>query len=257
MSSPLTTPRIVLASDFPIFRESLKAHFDNASEIELVGCANKYDEVIPLLQLHRPQLVLLDLNIDWSELCALLDDIHHSNDLRSLVMSDDLESSRIIQVLRHGANGVVPRRTSHELFTKSIVTVLAGHFWVSRAMITDFVHLMRQGTNAANSRTADNLSPAENAQATKSGQGANPSQGEADTSRLGLTRREVQIIGALIDGQTNKDIATTFGISEYTVKHHLTSVYDKLGVYNRVELVLFAMNHGLCSVPAVALANAT
>jgi hypothetical protein len=49
------------------------------------------------------------------------------------------------------------------------------------------------------------------------------------------------------------------GISEYTVKHHLTSVYDKLGVYNRVELVLFAMNHGLCSVPAMAwaLANAT
>jgi DNA-binding NarL/FixJ family response regulator len=60
-----------------------------------------------------------------------------------------------------------------------------------------------------------------------------------------LTRRETQIIGAVVEGQTNKDIANTFGISEYTVKHHLTSVYDKLGVYNRVELVLFAMNQGV------------
>jgi DNA-binding NarL/FixJ family response regulator len=246
----------VLASDFPIFRESLKAQFDNAPEIELVGCANNRDELIPLLQLHRPQLVLLDLNLDWSELCALLDEIHSHNDVRSLIMSDDLESSRVIQVLRHGANGVVPRRTSQELFTKSIITVLAGHFWVSRAMITDFVHLMRQGA-AAVSRTADNLIQAENAQATRSATSANSPQVEPDTSRFGLTRREAQIIGALVDGQTNKDIANSFGISEYTVKHHLTSVYDKLGVYNRVELVLFAMNHGLCSVPVMAVVNAT
>lgn len=259
MLSPLTMPApIVLASDFPIFRESLKALFDNASEIELVGCANNRDEVIPLLQLHRPQLVLLDLNLAWSELCALLNDIHGTNEVRSLIMSDDLDSSRVIQVLRHGANGVVPRRTSQELFTKSIITVLAGHFWISRGMITDFVHLMRQGTPAG-TRTADNLIQADNVQAAKPAADANSSQVEADISRLGLTRREVQIIGALVDGQTNKDIATTFGISEYTVKHHLTSVYDKLGVYNRVELVLFAMNHGLCSVPAMAwaLANAT
>lgn len=259
MLTPITKPApIVLASDFPIFRQSLKALFDNASEIELVGCANNRDEVSPLLQLHRPQLVLLDLNLDWTELCALLDDIHASNEVRSLIMSDDLESSRVIQVLRHGANGVVPRRTSQELLTKSIITVLAGHFWVSRAMIADFVHLVRQGTPVAASMTAENLIQADKAQATKSAAPAN-SQIEADISRLGLTRREVQIIGALADGQTNKDIAITFGISEYTVKHHLTSVYDKLGVYNRVELVLFAMNHGLCSEPAMAwaLANAT
>ena len=258
MSSILTTRTpIVLASDFPIFRENLKAHFDNVPEIELVGCAKNRDELIPLLQLHRPQLVLLDLNLDWSELCALLDDIHSSNDVRSLIMSDDLESSRVIQVLRHGANGMVPRRTSQELFTKSIITVLAGHFWVSRAMITDFVHLMRQGHASAASMTANNLIQTENAQATRSPASANSSQVAASTSQFGLTRRETQIIGALVDGQTNKDIANSFGISEYTVKHHLTSVYDKLGVYNRVELVLFAMSHGLCSAPVTAEANAT
>jgi DNA-binding NarL/FixJ family response regulator len=238
---------ILLASDFPIFRDSLRSSFDRTSEIEIVACANDRSEVIPLLQSHKPKLVLLDLNIDWDDLCALLDEIHRNSDARSLIMSDELESSRVIQVLRHGANGVVPRRTTQELFAKSITTVLAGHFWVSRAMITDFVHLIRQNASVDTLRLAENMAQSMIIEG-PAGNGSRPS--EADIARFGLTRREVQIIGALVDGQTNKDIAGTFGISEYTVKHHLTNIYDKLGVYNRVELVLFAMNHRLCASPS-------
>jgi two-component system, NarL family, nitrate/nitrite response regulator NarL len=234
---------ILLASDFPIFRESLKAHFDKASELELVACANDREEIIPLMETHLPKLVLLDLDLDCDELCALLDGIHRRTDVRSLIMADDIQSSRVIRLLQHGANGVVPRRTSQELFTKSITTVLAGDYWVSRAMITHFVNLMRKGESADLTKSTENLVQPESALPggpTKAGSSQAP-----EVSRFGLTRRETQVISALVDGQTNKDIANTYGISEYTVKHHLTSVYDKLGVYNRVELVLFAMNHGL------------
>jgi len=241
LSHPITSLPILLASDFPIFRESLKSHFEATSEIELVACANSKDEVLPQLKAHRPKLVLLDLNFDLNELCSLLDEIHKNNEVQSLIMSDEVESSRVIELLRHGANGVVPRRTSPELLTKSITTVASGHFWVSRGMITDFVTLIRQGPRPAVSQKSD----------------VNRSQtSEVDVARFGLTRREAQVIGALVDGQTNKDIADTFGISEYTVKHHLTSVYDKLGVYNRVELVLFAMNHGMCTVTGNLVENA-
>jgi len=229
---------ILLASDFPILRDSLKVHFEKASELELVACAINQEEVIPLVDSCKPKLVLLDLNIDLDDLCGLLDKIHEKSEARSLIMSDDLESDRVMKVLRHGANGVVPRRTSPELFTKSITTVLAGHFWVSRAMITDFVHQIRKNAGAEVQEP-----PTANANS--------PRMDEVETSRFGLTRREAQIIGALIDGQTNKDIARTFGISECTVKNHLTNIYDKLGVYNRVELVLFAMNHGLCGTNTI------
>jgi DNA-binding NarL/FixJ family response regulator len=68
----------------------------------------------------------------------------------------------------------------------------------------------------------------------------------ASAEKFGLTKRELQIVNALVEAQTNKDIAETFGISEYTVKHHLTNIFDKLGVYNRVELALFAINHQIC-----------
>jgi DNA-binding NarL/FixJ family response regulator len=245
---------ILLASDFPILRDSLKSHFEQVSGIQVVGCASNETEVISLLQSLEPKLVVLDLNVDWEALCSLLDRIHATRTVRSLIMSDVLDSSRVIEVLRHGAHGVVPRRTTQELLTKSIYTVLEGGFWVSRAMVADFVHIIREGGSIGRRSKAAN---GEDADAANSAIVVQPGgASEVEIARLGLTRREVQIIGALVDGQTNKDIATTFGISEYTVKHHLTNVYDKLGVYNRVELVLFAINRGLCGTSApVSVSN--
>src|SRR5262245_63962452 len=166
------------------------AEFDKASEIELVACANNRSEVLPLLKSHNPKLVLLDLSIPWDELCALLDEIHANSEARSLIMSDELESARVIQVLRHGAHGVVPRRTTRDLFTKSITTVLAGHFWVSRAMITDFVHLIRQ--NAADAhKMSENLVQSENIEISSLTAGSRAS--DTDVARYGLTKREVPI----------------------------------------------------------------
>jgi len=234
-----------LASDFPILRDSLKSHFEQVSGIEVVGCASNEAEVVSMLQSLDPKLVVLDLNVEWEALCTLLDQIHTTRPVRSLIMSDVLDSSRVIEVLRHGAHGVVPRRTTQELLTKSIYTVLEGGFWVSRAMVADFVHIIREGGAVGRRSKLTGEGEGEGAPATVV-QSAGAS--EVEIARLGLTRREVQIIGALVDGQTNKDIATTFGISEYTVKHHLTNIYDKLGVYNRVELVLFAINRGLCAL---------
>jgi len=236
---------VILASDFPIFRDSLKTYLKQETDIDIVGCANSEQEVIPLLQSLQPKLVVLDLNLEWEALCALLHQIHTTSSVRSLVMSDALDSSRVTQLILHGAHGVVPSRTTRELLAKSIHTVLAGSFWVSRATVTDFVALIRESASGMRVKMADaKIEPGDIAT------GSAQIKSEAEIARLGLTRREIQVIGALVDGQTNKDIASTFGISEYTVKHHLTNIYDKLGVYNRVELVLFAINRGLCVSPA-------
>src|SRR5204863_3778392 len=77
---------------------------------------------------------------------------------------------------------------------------------------------------------------------------------DAGTNRYNLTRREMQMVAALAEGMTNRDIASDFGISESTVKHHLTSIFDKVGVSSRLELATFATYHGLVAigVPAVA-----
>jgi DNA-binding NarL/FixJ family response regulator len=71
---------------------------------------------------------------------------------------------------------------------------------------------------------------------------------------FGLTRRELEIVRAIGEAMSNRDIAVHFGISEYTVKHHLTRIFDKIGVYSRLELAMMATHHGLVSTQAEAIA---
>jgi two-component system nitrate/nitrite response regulator NarL len=62
---------------------------------------------------------------------------------------------------------------------------------------------------------------------------------------FGLTPREKEIVSAAVAGYTNKEIAKQFSIREQTVKNHLTNIFDKIGVFNRLELAIFALHHGL------------
>jgi DNA-binding NarL/FixJ family response regulator len=72
-------------------------------------------------------------------------------------------------------------------------------------------------------------------------------------NRFDLTARELQIVQALAEGMSNKDLSSHFGLSEHTIKHHLTRIFDKVGAYNRLELVVLANHHGLAGHLAHAL----
>jgi two-component system nitrate/nitrite response regulator NarL len=94
-----------------------------------------------------------------------------------------------------------------------------GQYWVGRESVSNLVQTLRK------------MMASHAEQATK--------------KTFGLTKREFEIIGAIVAGYSNKDIAREFKISEDTVKHHLTNVFDKVGVSSRLELALFAVNHKL------------
>src|SRR5439155_24163360 len=103
-----------------------------------------------------------------------------------------------------------------EMLLKSIRAVMNGVLWVDREIVQTIIHVMNDPeTSAQGGRFSD------------------------------LTARELDIVRAIVEGQVNKEIAETFKISEYTVKHHLTRIFDKLRVANRVELAIFALAHGL------------
>lgn len=70
---------------------------------------------------------------------------------------------------------------------------------------------------------------------------------KAQAKKFNLTKREMQILTLVVAGRTNREIAKRFSISEQTVKHHVTNIFDKVGAYNRLELALFAIHHGLTS----------
>jgi DNA-binding NarL/FixJ family response regulator len=245
---------ILVGSDFPILRDSLNSILGDTSDFDCVGCADNSQQLLEQAQKLRPDIILLDVSMVGDKLLDLLDKISQL-DISVLLINGESDDRQTIDALCCGASGVIERKTTPELLRKSVRAVVAGDIWIGRRVIAEVVQFLRDRTQqqaeteqAGTAASAPAIpdapvvaTPVETPVSAVAG---------APERRFELTKREMQIVGALVEGQTNKEIATTFGISEYTVKHHLTSIFDKLGVYNRVELVLFAINHQLCPEPA-------
>ena len=118
-----------------------------------------------------------------------------------------------------GARGVVLKESATSMLLKAIRIVMDGGYWVGRESVSDLLQALYS------------LGPV-------------PERPEA-LPAFSLTPREIQIVGLILAAAGNKKIADTLNISEKTVKHHLTNIFEKLGVSNRLELALFAAQHNL------------
>jgi len=210
--------RILIADDHSIFRDGVRKLLEAEGGFNVIGEATTGEEALKLVAELRPDVLLLDISMPrLSGLDVLRRLTKQAGPLHTILLTASIEKSEIIEALLLGAHGIVPKQSASKMLFKSIRTVMAGEFWVSRDMMADLVETLRgpSGSGVPGSKT------------------------------LGLTRRELDVIAAVAEGQVNKDIAQNFHISEYTVKHHLTRIFDKLGVSNRVELAMFAVNHDL------------
>jgi DNA-binding NarL/FixJ family response regulator len=124
----------------------------------------------------------------------------------------------------------VLKDSATQLLLKAIHTVMAGEYWVGRESVSNLVQYLRTLMQS--------------------------SHDEARQRKFGLTPRELEIVSAVVAGYSNKEIAEYFKISEDTVKHHLSNIFDKLGVSTRLELALFAVNQALPLKSIACVSNA-
>jgi two-component system nitrate/nitrite response regulator NarL len=212
--------RVLIADDHPIFRDGLRKLLESEPGFRVVGEAADGGEAVSLARQLLPDVLLLDLAMPRVPgMDALRELAGSATPVRIILLTAAIEKRQILEALQLGAKGVVLKESATELLMKSIRSVMAGEYWVGRESVHDLVRMLRELTPA----------PGE----------------ELKRKHFGLTPRELEIVSTIVAGYTNKDIAEKFSLSEQTVKHHLTNIFDKLGVSNRLELALFAVNHHL------------
>jgi len=214
------TIRIVIADDHPIFRDGLRRLLESEPGLQVVGEAGDGAEAIALVQKLTPDVLLLDLAMPrltgmgaLEQLAAMQTTVH------VILLTASIEKPQIVTALQLGARGVVLKEMASSLLFKSIRAVVDGQFWVGQQAVSDLIATLRDMMASGREETRK--------------------------KDFGLTKRELDIVGAIVAGYANKEAAKKFGISEETVKHHLTNVFNKVGVSNRLELALFAVHHKL------------
>ncbi len=212
--------RILIADPHTMFRDALRCVLEMEPGMSVVGEASNGRETAEQVRRLHPDILLLDLAAPQLSGIDVLRTLSCDKDpVRTLIMVDGAANASVVLALKYGARGIVPKRTTSPLLFKSIRAVADGEYWVGHENI---LHLVDHLRDAA---------PAQEAQA-------------ARREGYHLTARELEVVTSIVDGATNKDIAQKLSISEQTVKHHLTSVFGKVGVSNRLELALFAMHEG-------------
>ena len=213
---------ILIADGQALFRAALRQLLKKEPEFSVVAEASTGKEAVEMLTKHQPDIALLDLDLPGPSCLDVLSRLTGAKvTSRIILLAGSVERDQILAALRLGLRGVVFKSMSSQLLYKCIRMVRDGDYWIGRGVVSDLVDSLRA------------VNPTDRV--------------PAKSSSYGLTTREYEILSTVVDGYTNKDIAEKFAISEQTVKHHLTNIFEKVGVSNRLELALRAVEQRLIS----------
>jgi DNA-binding NarL/FixJ family response regulator len=209
--------RIVTVDDHPIFRDGLRRLLEAEPGFAVVAEGGSGAEALRLVQTMTPDVLLLDLALPDMSGLDVLRRLHEADSaVRVVLLTASADRQQSTDAMRLGARGLVLKESATPLLYKCIRAVMAGEYWLGQDRLPDVIGALRE-LQAHRKPT-----PAET-----------------------LTHRELLVIRAIVDGGTNRQVADDLGLSEQTVKNHLSTVYDKLGVSNRLELALYAIHHKL------------
>jgi len=228
--------RVVLADDECMFRTSLRHlltapssvikdvyGIDVGAEFDVVGEAGSGEDTVAAVQSANPDLLLLDLSMPrMSGLSALRSLQASPAALKTVILAGYVSKADLITAVQLGVHGLVLKNAPTELLFQALVSVVGGQYWVSQTLVAELLAVVRSL--------------------------AAPAMQDAPKGRAAtLTRREREVLALVVAGYANKEIAQSFSISEETIKHHLTRMFDKVGATNRLELAVVAAERGLVS----------
>ena len=211
--------RILLADDHPVVRIGVRNMLKAEGSFDVVGEASDGDEAITQTLELLPDILLLDLYMPrLPGLEAMRAIMSGSPRVKILLLTSTITTQQIIEALQIGARGIVLKDALIDHLTTAIRSVVGGDYWIGGKRVVNLVGALHELMQQA----------------------AVP-----ERKTYGLTPRELEVVGCIVEGCSNRDVAKQFAISEETVKRHLSNIFDKTGVSTRLELALFAIAHQL------------
>jgi DNA-binding NarL/FixJ family response regulator len=219
--------KILIADDHSLVREGLKLALRGlAGNATLVEAADAAEVHAALAENPDTSLVILDLQMPGAHEMELLSTLCDRYPDIPVVVLSATESPRIMQrAIDRGAAGFIPKSAASQVLIGALQLVLAGGVYIPPAML---------GTAAA--VTAETATPAATA-------GSSPRR--STSVRPEFTDRQIDVLELLSEGDSNKAIARKLGLSEHTIKIHLTAIFRTLGVKNRTEAAIACRELGL------------
>jgi DNA-binding NarL/FixJ family response regulator len=207
--NPDSSLKVLVADDHPLILQGLRRTLEACDDIDVVGEARSGDEIVPLVERRRPDVVLLDMRMPGMASVECIRRIKQSwPEVKTVVLSASEDRATIDSAVHAGANAYVLKSVSALDIPALVRQVAAG---------ATLYPTPAQADGAA-SETSDAPS---------------------------LTDREATILSAVAGGMTTRAISAELWVTEHTVKFHLTNIYRKLGVSNRSGAVRYAFEHGL------------
>ncbi len=212
---------VVIYTKLELTSECIQLLLESKSEVRVVDFASSSEGLIKIVSDASPHVVLFVLSDPGDNATnVIVKVVTEFPSTKALVLSDlngNLDQSLL---LRSGASGIVGTHQKEEIIIRAIRRVAEGEVWFSQELIA---RIVRNGT-AEQDRSS------------------NPC-GEPDYQEL--TSRELDVVHAIVEGKNNKEISKSLNISEATVRHHLSSIYSKLYIEDRLNLVIYAFQKKL------------
>lgn len=202
---------------------------ESSSGLKVAGEASNRIEALAIAKREQPDVILLDLDMHNDNGLSFLPQLlAAAGRSRVLILTGVRDPAAYSKAIRLGASGLLLKEKTTEVLIKAIEKVNAGEVWFDRSMIGSVLSEMSRETQ----------------------RGGPAAKMDPEAAKIAtLTEREREVSALIGEGLKNKQIASRLFISETTVRHHLTSVFDKLGVSDRLELIIYAYQHGLAAPP--------
>ena len=195
---------------------------DQNPAMKVIGVAGNRSEALAVAASEQPNMIILDILLGDEDGLTFLPELREvTGNARVLVLTGLRSSESQRRAILAGAMGVVLKEHAADVLIKAINKVHQGEVWLDRSMMGSVLDEMTQ---------APEIDP----------------EGAKIAS---LTDREREVIALIAEGLKNKQIGQRLFISETTVTHHLSSIFSKLDVSDRLELIIYAFRHGLAQLP--------